>query len=311
MAIGLGALSHRACSCSVNGSRGMVVACVLYYYSCPTLYSNENKKLVQVLKSYMMFSNGGYTRHTNARKSLPSPNLLTRIFEKAGWVITPSKQVLLDNSVGLWYNSSIKWEEEILLRTAQVHLPVRGGTSHPAKQSRTQHSLGEAMTDWKLVKMHYEVLGQTVQELSHNHNISPALINAAIEREGWNRHQVVNGVKHWTQGDHTDDELMSDVKSKAQIMELLRTAEMSPSLYLAETLLLSKITEIVNGIDAADPEASKQIKNLVECVKELHPPVKTEENNGGGFEIKILNHFGNKAVGCDNTPQAVQIGLAN
>lgn len=166
------------------------------------------------------------------------------------------------------------------------------------------------MTDWKLVRMHYEVLGETVQELAKSHNISSNLINAALKSEQWERHPIVKSVKHWTKSNRDEEGFQDDIKSKADIMALLRAANRSPDLFRVESILLSKIESICGEIKDDDPDASRQMKNLVECIKELQPvPVKGDGGDTGGVEIKILNHFGDTPrLGCDVTP-AIQIGL--
>ncbi len=167
------------------------------------------------------------------------------------------------------------------------------------------------MTDWQLIRMHYEVLGYSVQELAKSHHVSPSLIVAAIKKEQWERHPIVQSVKHWTRATNpdgtlqTEPEILEDVKSKAQIMDLLRNTERSPDLFKAEAMILSKIGEIVASIDASDVTASKQLKNLVECVKNLQPePIAADKAAGEGFSIKILNHYGDAPlpVGCDDPP---------
>ena len=162
------------------------------------------------------------------------------------------------------------------------------------------------MTDWRSIRMHYEVLGENIKDLSERYHVSPALINAAVAKEGWVRHPIANTVRTWPRSEDTSEEVMSDVRTKAGILDTLRATELGPTFLTTETLLLNKISNIIEAIDVEAEDAAKQLKLLVESLRELKPIAKpVEETPGGsGLQVNILNHFGDSvpAVVCDVTP---------
>lgn len=157
------------------------------------------------------------------------------------------------------------------------------------------------MADWKNIRLQYELLDQSVEDLAEENNIPVSRIKYAIEQEKWTRTPIADAVNDWStiKGlDLLSDEALGDIQNRIHILNLLKTQALNPRYIALEAALLSKATELINTIDSSQPTAPAQLKSLAEIFETLvgkrqatPAPGSAEEPGKGGLRIYVNNRF--------------------
>lgn len=125
-------------------------------------------------------------------------------------------------------------------------------------------------TNWELIKLKYEFLGFSLEDLAHEHSISSAVLEY--------------NSKDWNQISLEQDEIdMSDIKSLDDVLEKLSTQTINQtqafqilkqkflgSKYIElETVLLQKAISLAANLKDDDPRSASTLKSLTDTLVNL------------------------------------------
>lgn len=173
-----------------------------------------------------------------------------------------------------------------------------------------------SLVDWGLIRVQFETLGCSVEQLAEEFGISKSMIQYAIEEENWKQLPICSAVQDWRDVDQVQDigeELISEVQDRMRIMRTVKQSALSPKYIALETAILGKGLEVIRGIHPESPNAASQLKQITDVLQSLtgsksagvNGPTQSEKQS---LTVKVMSH-----VGPDNTTQAVaaQVEIAS
>jgi len=137
------------------------------------------------------------------------------------------------------------------------------------------------MTDWKLLKTQYEILGKSVNDLSKKHDVSADLISNAIETQGWT-------VK---KPEPIGEDEMDALAVASETLQAHHQAELMPRYITLETQFFDQVEVMISRLIDAD-----DVKKMAEALAILKPNVMKAASEGAGSgaganKIMIINKF--------------------
>lgn len=155
-----------------------------------------------------------------------------------------------------------------------------------------------------LIKVEYEVMHSSVEELSRSHNIPESVIRTYIKDEGWKQ-----------LGDEAKDQQLEVITDKMQSMSVFNQAALTRSFLSLQSKILTVSHSLLDEVTSL---SDAPFLKIVSEVIELHRPHILGPNgsqgggSGGGLRIQVISQFGN---GDNAMTNAVQItdsaGLSN
>ena len=161
------------------------------------------------------------------------------------------------------------------------------------------------MTDWKLLKLQYEVFGESVENLAESSEVSVGAIEYAVEEENWKQKPLAIAIRDWEYSDKLEDVntgVLDEVKSRLGVLEALKRSALAPQYMAVEAAILNKALEIVRTLEN-ESNAAGQLKQIAEVIASLKgddAKAKADGSEKDGINIQILNYV---------EPQAAQEGI--
>jgi len=138
-----------------------------------------------------------------------------------------------------------------------------------------------AKTNWKALRAEFETLGTPIKELAASHNTSEALINIAVEDEGWVKLNV-------------EDMGTEDLSARLTAMEVRHQATLVPRFIALQGKMLEKCDILLDSVK--DLDDANNLKIVSEVIEKHRPNImgdKTDIGKDNSFTVRILSQVGN------------------
>lgn len=138
-------------------------------------------------------------------------------------------------------------------------------------------------TNWTVIRNEYETLGLDVKELSKRHHVAEALINAAIQGEGWEQSDI-GGM---------DAEAIS---AKLEALELQNQTQLVPQFISLQAKMLKKCDMLLDSVDALDD--ANNLKIVSEVIEKHRPAIlgNKDDKSDNAITVKIMSQVGDGAA---------------
>lgn len=112
--------------------------------------------------------------------------------------------------------------------------------------------------DWDLLQLQYEVLGESVENICKEHDVSTGLLKQAITEKGWKSKKPI-----------ATTEFVEDIEQYTTYVSACRQKLTAPLYTKIEYLILQKSIKIVKNIEEDDTKASTKLKALAGTLESL------------------------------------------
>jgi hypothetical protein len=138
------------------------------------------------------------------------------------------------------------------------------------------------MIDTARLKMEYELMGLSREELAHTHGISPEMLDISIKEGKWLR--KVNGER---------DADLTAIAKQSDIARRVKDSALVPYYTALEISILSKAKQMVDHVDVTETGAAAKIKAAAEIYQNLLGKnlIAAGDNQSAGIQINILTAF--------------------
>ncbi|MGD1830990.1 MAG: hypothetical protein ACPKM1_15625 [Spirochaetaceae bacterium] len=141
----------------------------------------------------------------------------------------------------------------------------------------------------QVIKLEYEVMHTSVEELSRSHNVPVSVINAYIKEGSWQRVEVKD-----------DDQRLDLINDQLTTMSTFNQALLTRR-FLS---LQNKVLDVAHHLlDQVDSISDAQSLKIVSEVIELHRPHILGKTGGGqeggqgeGLKIQVISQFGSESM---------------
>lgn len=127
--------------------------------------------------------------------------------------------------------------------------------------------------DWTYLRFQYEILGMSAKDISEETpNLSEGLIEQAIKEGGWvsgNIDSLVPVVQNTEEVEGSLEAFTAATKAHLVGANLVKQRALFPSFAKCEAILLSKVLQAANSVDATDEKACNRLTNLVKAFQGL------------------------------------------
>ena len=126
--------------------------------------------------------------------------------------------------------------------------------------------------NWNLLKISYELFGESVSSLASEAGVSPAIVQYAIDEQGWERKQIAHAPTPSLDPNDLENasaDLVEHVKSTLDLRNTLKQQTLAPAYMKLEMALLDKATQIANTLNSSAGNAASQLKALTEAWRNL------------------------------------------
>ena len=126
--------------------------------------------------------------------------------------------------------------------------------------------------DWGLVKLQYEIFGETVQDIATEYDTTPRFIQHAIDNEGWKRLPVADALRDWTNIESVEDippDMVDQVRDRMNILFTLKQSSLNPRYIAIEAAILGKAQGVIQNLDPDHPNAESVLKAISEVFTSL------------------------------------------
>ena len=134
--------------------------------------------------------------------------------------------------------------------------------------------------DWGLVKIQYELFGETAQSLAEEYDTTLRMIQYAIDDGGWEPKPIATAITEWQNLDNIEDlpsDMLDQVKDRMSILFTLKQSALNPRYIAIETAILGKAQQVIQNIGPDHPNAAAALKAMAETFHMLR-----EANGVGG-----------------------------
>ena len=126
-------------------------------------------------------------------------------------------------------------------------------------------------TNWELLKFKYEVLGNDLDQIAEEHQVSPAVLK--YNAKDWKqiplaRKEPLN-LEELKSLEDVLSKLGEETAAHTKAFAILKQKFLGPKYVELETVLLHKAIEMANGLSAQDPRGAATLKNLASILTEL------------------------------------------
>ena len=174
--------------------------------------------------------------------------------------------------------------------------------------------------DWSLLRLQYELFGETVESLAEQYDTTPAMIQYAVDEKGWQITPLAQAVGKWKTIPDLKDVppgLLDEVRDRMDILFTLKQSTLNPRYIAIETAILGKAHQVVESLNPEDVSAASVLKSMTDIFVSLREAVgmggrKREEVGSGPMQIQILTQVGQQTQepeGCVNAPQVELIDV--
>jgi hypothetical protein len=137
----------------------------------------------------------------------------------------------------------------------------------------------EISTDWELLKFKHEVLGQTLEDLARENNISLPVLK--FNAKDWKQLPLVEGNQisfaEITSLEDIIDKLGDKTSAQTEAFQILKQRFLGPKYIELETVLLHKSIEMAR--EATDAKVLRSIASILNDLME-HNPLLTSRDRG-------------------------------
>ena len=112
--------------------------------------------------------------------------------------------------------------------------------------------------DWDLLQLQYEVLGETIEAICKEHDLSIGLLNQAIAEKGWKAKEAI-----------ATPNFVDDVEQYTTYISAHRQKLTAPLYTKIEYLILLKSIKVVKAIGEDDIKAPTMLKALAGTLESL------------------------------------------
>lgn len=161
-----------------------------------------------------------------------------------------------------------------------------------------------------LLRIQYEVLHDSIEDMAQEHGVSEAVIRYAIESEGWARQPVTNLSP--TEDQTEIETATTAMQQRLDAAHTLRQGILDPQYIKIEAALTAKTIDVINSIQATEPTAAKRLRDLMDILATLRPTKamidKNNSDGNAGIKLMIMNHVGEVRSAKDKEIEVV-VGL--
>jgi hypothetical protein len=148
--------------------------------------------------------------------------------------------------------------------------------------------------DWSLVKLQYELFGQSVDQLAEEYGIAPNVLRYAADERGWQRNELALTTRTLPSTSSKLD-LAESITENQKLLRAIKLATLSPKYIALEAALLGKCISFLSNLADDDPTNAAALKAVADILKSLtdtnQPKVADQNNGGGGLTVNIQNNF--------------------
>ena len=119
--------------------------------------------------------------------------------------------------------------------------------------------------DWGLLKIQYEIFGETIDSLAEEYDTTPRMIQFAVDEGGWEKKPLANAITEWQNMDNLEaipPDLIDQVKDRMQILFTLKQSALNPRYIAIETALLGKVQQVVQNLSPDNENAAEILKSI-------------------------------------------------
>jgi hypothetical protein len=172
------------------------------------------------------------------------------------------------------------------------------------------------MIDINLIRIQYEVFGESEQKLAEQYNMTPLMIRYMAEEHGFKRLPVANPTPtDWTQQEAKDveDHVLADVNKRLAILNTLKSQTLSPQYISIETAILSKMQSILQNMNIEDPLAASRLKTIAESFLSLRQGTVPSKEGAAAGEAgtKVVVNIMGQVPKDYQTAEYTQVRIAN
>lgn len=156
-----------------------------------------------------------------------------------------------------------------------------------------------------LMQVQYEVLHETIEKIADEHDVSREMVEYAITQHGWERKNLNDSEQA-----NAIEAVNSDRQMALEAVHTLRQGVLDPQYIKIEASLVNKAIEIINSIQAAEPTASRRLKEITDILSTLRPTkaMQKQTDQAGGLKLMVMTHVGDvNAVQSKKEPVEVVI----
>lgn len=170
------------------------------------------------------------------------------------------------------------------------------------------------MVDWGLIKIQYELFGETAEELADQFEVSLPMIKYAIKEERWQQLPIANAIQDWKNLDDLQEmpaDIVDQVRDRMSILFTLKQSTLNPRYIAIETALLGKAQTIIQNLQPDHPNAASILRSISDVFVALREATgmvdKAQQEDSGGVKVNILTRVEGGKPAIDSPPVAVQI----
>jgi hypothetical protein len=140
-----------------------------------------------------------------------------------------------------------------------------------------------------LMQVQYEVLHDSIDKIADEHDVSRKMVEYAVKQHGWERKDLSAS----EQGDALEV-ANTDRQMALEAVHTLRQGVLDPQYIKIEASLVNKAIEIINSIQAAEPTASRRLKEITDILSTLRPTkaMQKQTEQAGGLKLMVMTHVG-------------------
>jgi hypothetical protein len=154
--------------------------------------------------------------------------------------------------------------------------------------------------DWGLVKIQYEIFGESKKSLAEQYGTTTRMIEYAAESGSWRRKQIAQAVQAWEDIDNIKElppDLLDEVQSRMQILFTLKQSTLNPRYIAIEAAILGKTQQVIQNLNPEDPNAADILAAMAKVFTALRETAgitgRNSEEKGKSITVKIMSKVGN------------------
>jgi len=173
-------------------------------------------------------------------------------------------------------------------------------------------------TDYEILRIQFEMFGQSLEEIAEEQGIPLSRLTYAAEAGGWtqsNLPALPDRTSEITKASEIQENLLEDIEDRLKFQHVVKTSSLSPRYVGLEALILNKALEFVKYLAPDQPQGVEKLQKLSTILNSLKEKNATINNNsgkdqaqdGGGLRIAIVNKVVQTPEG--NTTTVVDVPL--
>ena len=189
------------------------------------------------------------------------------------------------------------------LRGRRVVL-LRGCVNAPPKADTRE--IMKTGIDWNLLRIQYELFGETIDSLADQYDTTPAMIQYAVDEKGWQITPLAKAVGEWKEYENLEEMplgLIEEVRDRMQILFTLKQSTLNPRYIAIETAILGKTQKVIESLNPEDVGAADILKNMTRIFVSLREAAgitggRQEDQAPPPMQIQILTKVENGERGA-------------